>query len=134
MLYASPYDSTTPDSKKLSPTIKVIAKNEAITCSKRAAASRQRNVRMSANVKSRAIVSTDSSTSDDGSPNKESTPKIESRFEETSLNTSDEFKLNTMNPIKNETQHQNSFSIHGLINSSSSDEIGGNLNNHQVRT
>lgn len=88
---------------------------------------------MNSNVKSRAIVSTDSSTSDDGSPDKERTTQIESPSKEISLHTSNEFKPKTMIPVKNETQHQNSFSVHEDINSSSSDEIDEDVDNHRVR-
>lgn len=129
--YLSPNDSTTPDSKKLSPATKLNTKNEAMACSKRGTALRQRSVRMNSNVKSRAIVSTDSSTSDDGSPDKEVTPKIESPSEDTTLHTSSEFKPNAVNPIKNETLQ--SFSVHGAINSSSSDEVDDDVDNQLVR-
>lgn len=113
----------------MSPATKCNTKNEAMACSKRGTALRQRSVRMNSNVKSRAIVSTDSSTSDEGSLDKE-TPKTESPSKEIILLTTSDIKPSTM---KNETQHQNSFLVHDAINSSSSDEVDEDVHNQQVR-
>lgn len=121
-----PTSSTTPDSKKMSPTPRVTTKNEGMTCSKRGTALRQRSVRLSANAKSRAIVSTDSSTSDDGSPDKveplkmKSPPKI----------ISNELKTITR-PIGNATQLRNTLPVQEKITSSSSEEVDEDLD-HEV--